>query len=102
MTSSNLGKQLTLDLLATPALGSGSEERAVPTALFGTITQPGLALWNPTAIRPAREPKSAPPTGKPPESEATPQPATPITAAIEPEPPRNQHNYRITGEALAG
>jgi len=101
MTSARLGQQLTLDFLVTTTSALGTQEALAPSSLFGRISQPGLALWSATANRPAKADVAEPLTAESPEPEpAKPEPlpqTTPACAAVsEPEPPRNQHNYRIT------
>ena len=86
MTSTRLDQQLTLDFLTTPATATRTREPMAPSALLGRITQPGIALWNAPMEISGEAQASASQTDKPPE----------------PEPPRNQHNYRITGEDHLG
>jgi hypothetical protein len=50
------------------------------SALLGQISQPGIALWSTPMEIPSAAEASATQTKEP----------------LEPEPPRNQHNYRIT------
>jgi N12 class adenine-specific DNA methylase len=61
-----------------------------------------LPLWSAPAIQPIKVPVPAPQAGESPEPDALPQIPPADAAAIESEPPRNQHNYRITGEDRLG
>ena len=101
MTSARLGQQLTLDFSATVTPASESQEPVAPSSLFGRISQPGLSLWSAPGNRPAKADVAETLTAESPKPEpAKPEPlpqATQACAAVtEPEPPRNQHNYRIT------
>ena len=58
--------------------------------------EPGLPLWSAPVIGPAAADASAPPTAEPPKPEPLPQISSPASAVAVHEPPRNQHNYRIT------
>jgi N12 class adenine-specific DNA methylase len=96
MTSARLGQQLSLNFSATATPASGTQEPLAPSALFGRIPQSGLPLWNAPVIPPAKAAISAPPTGAPPKPETLPQIVPADAPMPESEPPRNQHNYRIT------
>ena len=80
MTSTRLDQQLTLDFLTTPAPATRTQEPMASSALLGQISQPGIALWSAPIEIPGEAEASAMQTKEP----------------LEPEPPRNQHNYRIT------
>jgi len=100
--SEKFGQQLILDLSGTTTPASGTQEPLAPSTLLGRISQSGLALWSAPAIRLAKDGAAATPTVEPPKREAIPQ-IPPVCAAVtEPEPPRNQHNYRITDSDLLG
>ena len=96
MTSARLGQQLTLDFSATATPASETQEPLAASTLFGRFPQPGLPLWSAPVIGPAAADASAPPTAEPPKPEPLPQISSPASAVAEHEPPRNQHNYRIT------
>src|ERR1039458_9036743 len=96
MTSAHLGQQLTLDFTATTALASKTQESLASSTLFGQIPQPGLEPSTTPVIRPATPGASEPQSGEPSKPEPPPQTPSASAAVIEPEPPRNQHNYRIT------
>ncbi len=102
MTSARLGQQLTLDFSATATPASGTQEALAASTLLGRIPQPAFVLWSGPVIRPANADAPASPTGEPPRPEPLPQIPSTSAAAIEPEPSRNQHNYRITGADRLG
>ncbi|MDR3675565.1 MAG: DEAD/DEAH box helicase family protein [Acidobacteriota bacterium] len=96
MTSARLGQQLTLDFTATTAPAPRTQEPLAPSSLLGRIPQPGLPIWSAPVIRPAKADSSALPTAESSKPEPLLRILPPDTAVIEPEPSRNQHNYRIT------
>ena len=107
MTSARLGQQLTLDFSATATPASGTQEPLAASSLFGRIPQPGFPLWSAPVIRPAKADVSAPltaepPTGEPPKPEPLPEIPPASAPTTESDPPRNQHNYRITDADCLG
>jgi hypothetical protein len=96
MTSAQLGQQLTLDFTATTALASRTQEPVASSTLFGQIPQPGLDRSSTLVIRPANPDAPAPQPGEPFQPDSPPQTTPTSLVVIEPEPPRNQHSYRIT------
>lgn len=102
MTSAHLGQQLTLDFSTTATPASGTQEPVLPSSLFGRIPQPGLPLWGAPVICPAKADASARSTEEQPKPEPIPQIPPTCALATEPEPSRNQHNYRITDEDCLG
>ena len=107
MTSARLGQQLTLDFSATATPASETQEPLAASSLFGRVPQPGLAQWSAPIIHPPQADVSAPLTAKPltsepPKPEPLPEIPLPGAPVTEPEPPRNQHNYRITDADCIG
>ena len=102
MTSARLGQQLTFDLSATATPASGTQETLAPSTLLGRIPQAGLPLWSAPVIRPAKAAAAAPESGQPSQPEPPQRTPSASPAVAEPEPPLNQHNYRITGEDRVG
>ena len=102
MTSSRLGQQLTLDFTSTATPASGTQEPLAASSLLGRIPHPGLPLWNAPIVRPVKADASVPPTAERHNPEPLPQISSPASTVTEPEPPRNQHNYRITDTDCLG
>ena len=107
MTSSQDRKQLVLDFSAVSALASRPESSLcaflgrIPTEQLALPHAPGSKTQNGQAEAPAQPQLSSPRTVGPSEGSAAPE--TPLgAAATEPEPPRNQHNYRITDSDRLG
>jgi hypothetical protein len=84
MTSSRLGQQLTLDFSASPAATPQAEGPLVPSTALARVPHS------------TKGDAAAPRTETPPEPKPVSQISAASAAAVETEPPRNQHNYRIT------
>lgn len=102
MTSSRLGQQLTLDFSAPPADTSQPGEPLAPSSVLGQISQPALPLNNAPEIPSNTSDAIVPQPDETLPAEAPPHIPIASTMSAESEPPRNQHNYRITPEDHLG
>lgn len=102
MTSARLGQQLTLDFSATATPASETQEPLAASSLVGRVPQPGFPLWSAPVIRPAKADVSAPLPAESPKPEPIPEIPPASAPTTESDPPRNQHNYRITDADCLG
>ena len=102
MTSSRLGQQLSLDFTATTAATPQAEKPLAPATFFGRVPQPVIPLWSNSVVHSPKAEAVAPRIERPPEPKPPPEIPAATTPVAEPEPPRNQHNYRITDADRVG
>ena len=69
---------------------------------LGPNSPPGTPVVERPVVRPAKADVSEPLTAEPPKPEPLPEIPPPLALVVESEPPRNQHNYRITGADCLG